>query len=407
MAYSMADLAKVLKRIYNQGPIADTTLSDFPFYGKVKKVNDFAGEYKVYPIKYAHHSGRSMTFSSALLNKGNPKYDRWLIDVNHDYAMASVPREAILRTTGKGAFLKEFTNSVDDQLAVLRQSLAWQLYRDGTGVRGQLLASGSGYASATITLTTSTDMNAFEVGMVLTRKNSTAEDPTVGSGSAGALVTAVDRLNRTLTTTSGSANWGTAINAVDGSELVQQGDLNACVKGLNAWLLTASSATSFFGVDRSADQRLWGLYRAASGLLIEQQLKYACADAIAAGGNPDSIFMHPEDFTALEISLLGAGLARYDVSKSSDGLYGFKGLVFPHGRGAAMVMADPMCPKSTAYVLDLATWELCFMGPAGPHLIDTDGQLIRDSSADSYDIRCGYWAQLVCKAPGLNVRVAL
>jgi len=34
-------------------------------------------------------------------------------------------------------------------------------------------------------------------------------------------------------------------------------------------------------------------------------------------------------------------------------------------------------------------------------------KMLRESSADSVEIRCGYYAQLGCRAPGFNARVTL
>jgi hypothetical protein len=52
-------------------------------------------------------------------------------------------------------------------------------------------------------------------------------------------------------------------------------------------------------------------------------------------------------------------------------------------------------------------WKLYSLGKA-PKILDSDGlKFLRDSSADSVEVRVGYYAQLGCRGPGYNVRIAL
>ena len=52
-------------------------------------------------------------------------------------------------------------------------------------------------------------------------------------------------------------------------------------------------------------------------------------------------------------------------------------------------------------------WKLYSLGKA-PRILDSDGmRFLRDSNADSVEVRVGYYAQLGCRAPGWNCNINL
>lgn len=408
MTFSMTDLAKVLKRRYFTGGIPDTTLKKFPFFALVKKDNDFTGQYLQVPIKYAKQT-RSRTFLQAQANTGNPKWDSWLIDVKPDYVDAQVPRQAMLRCKGdKAAFVSMFADVIDDAISVIDENTAGNLFRDSGGNRGKL--DGACVVAGTyVTLLEVTNECMFESGNVI--KTSAAADGT-GMNAGSVTLGQVDRELGRLYTSDGS-NWNAAGNipAIANTDyLYIDGDQALGISGLPSWLCaTAPSAgTLFFNVDRYIDTRLYGTYFDGTGLPIEEAIKRGCAKAARRGGTIDYVFVSPDDYQDLEISLLNGNMLRRNTAKSEDGVYGFDGIMIASGTGFATVLADPKCPKDTAWALEMDTWKLTYMGPkAGASIIDEDGQFIRTSGADSFDIRCGNWSQLYCTKPGNNARIKL
>ena len=95
--------------------------------------------------------------------------------------------------------------------------------------------------------------------------------------------------------------------------------------------------------------------------------------------------------------------------ESAEGFWGFEGVEIGYGGDEkAVCLADPKAIKGTAFGLTLDDWTLTYMGTkAGATVIADDGQLIRVSNADSFDIRCGNWAQLYCKRPVASVNIQL
>ena len=405
MAFSMADLGKVLKRRYFKGSIPDATLKNFPFLAMLSKDNDFTGEYLTVPIKYAKQT-RSRLFGQAQANTSNPKWDRWLIDVVPDYVDAQVPREAVLRTKDPGAFVTMFADVIDDAISVLDENTAGNLFRDAGGSRGRL----NGVHTVTadhVVLSDATQEVMFEPGMVL--RASAAADGT-GMKAGSVTLGQVDRESGILYTSDGT-NWDAAGNIptiVFTDYLYVDGDQTKGLSGLPTWLLAAppTAGVKHFDVDRYIDTRLYGTFFDGSGLTPEEAIKRGLAKAARRGGKPDKVFLAPDDFQDLEISLLNSNLLKRTVAKTEDGKYGFDGIEIGYGQGFATILSDPKAVIDTGYGLEMDTWKLTYMGPrVGSTIIDEDGQLIRTYNADSFDIRCGNWVQLYCTKPGNNVRI--
>jgi hypothetical protein len=407
MPFSMTDLGKVLKRRYFSGGIPDATLKKFPFFALVPKDNSFAGQYLQVPIKYAKQP-RSRDFTQAQANTGNPKWDSWLIDVVPDYVDAQVPREAVLRCKGdKSAFVSMFADVIDDGISVIDENTAGNLFRDSGGARGQL--STGAVAATFVTLADVTQEVMFEPGMVV-RVSANADGTAIEVGSV--TLGQVDReLGRIYTSNGNNWNHATNIPTIAASMYVYvDGDQTKGISGLPSWLLAAAptAGVTFFNVDRYVDTRLYGTYYDGSTLPIEEAIKRGCAKAARRGGTIDYVFVSPDDYQDLEISLLNGNMLRRQTAKTEDGAYGFEGIQIATGSGFATVLSDPKCPKDTAWALEMNTWKLTYMGPkVGTTIIDEDGQMIRTYNADSFDIRCGNWCQLFCTKPGNNARIKL
>jgi hypothetical protein len=58
-------------------------------------------------------------------------------------------------------------------------------------------------------------------------------------------------------------------------------------------------------------------------------------------------------------------------------------------------------------MLQLDTWSLNTLGEA-PMFLDLDNnRMLRESAADAYEVRLGYYGNIACNAPGYNCRIAL
>ena len=395
---NVTNFAAALKQHYTNERIENMVYKDNPFLAMISKYEQFGGENLKLPIKWGNPQGRSATFTTAQDNKYASSISAFLLTRNHDYSLASIGNEVLEASKGNAnAFMEAATTEIDGAIESAVRSLAIALFGNGGGSIGQLLADPA--TGTTFTLLQTDDVTNFEVGM-----NVGAYDAaTAGSIRAGGfrLISAVNRDTGVITvSTAIDAAW--LINDF----IVPEGDYDAKVKGLDAWVpSTAPSATTFFSVDRSVDPtRLGGIRFDASSLPLEEGLIGAAARAAREGGKPDVCFMNYSNFADLE-KALGSKVSYVDEKINPQ--IGFRGILIHGPRGPIKVIPDQNCPKNVAYMLDMSMWKLYSLGKA-PKILDSDGlRFLRESAADAVEVRVGYYAQLGCRGPGYNVRVSL
>ena len=393
----MTTFAAALKQHYTNERIENMVYKDNPFLAMVAKYEDFGGENLKLPIKYGIPQGRSATFSDAQANKTNTQLKAFLLTRQADYSLASIQNETIEASKGNAnAFMEAATVEIDGAIESATRSLAIACFGDGSGAIGQVLATTS--SVATFTLKQIDDVTNFEVGMQL-KLNATK------TGSSGTLSTAVtvDGINRDT----GVITLSASASLTADHFIYQEGDYDAKIKGLNAWVASTAPAStdSFFGVNRSSDAtRLGGIRFDGSSLPIEEALIGGASRVAREGGKPDVCFMNYSNFADLE-KALGSKVSYVDVKASPE--IGFRGILVHGPRGPIKVIPDQNCPKDVAFMLQMDVWKLYSLGKA-PKILDSDGlKFLRDSSADSVEVRVGYYAQLGCRGPGYNVRIAL
>ena len=398
MALDMTSFAAALKQHYTSQKIENMVYKDNPFLAMLSKYESFGGINLKLPIKYGIPQGRSATFSNAFDNKTSSKLEAFLLTRKSNYSLANIDNETIEASKGNAnAFIEAATTEIDGAIEAATRSLAISLYGDGGGSIGQLLADpGTG---TTFTLKQADDVTNFEVGMSILAYDAA----TAGTVRAGGLrvISAINRDTGVITVSAAiDAAW--AINDF----IVPDGDYDEMLSGLGAWIpSTAPSATLFFDVNRSLDvTRLGGIRFDGTALPLEEALIGAASRAAREGGKPDVCFMNYSNFADLE-KALGSKLQYIDVKVKTD--IGFRGIQINGPRGTIQVIPDQNCPKDVAYMLDMSMWKLYSLGKC-PKILDPDGlRFLRLTDADAVEVRVGYYAQLGCRGPGNNVRIAL
>ena len=393
----MTTFAAALKQHYTNERIENMVYKDNPFLAMVSKYEQFGGENLKLPIKYGIPQGRSATFSDAQANKTNTQLKAFLLTRVSDYSLASIANETIEASKGNAnAFMEAATVEIDGAIESATRSLAIACFGDGSGAIGQVLSTTS--SVATFTLKETDDVTNFEVGMqIKLNVNKT--------GNSGTLSTAhtIDGVNRDTGVITLSASASLTANHY----IYQEGDYDGKISGLEAWVPSSApgSTDSFFGVNRSSDAtRLGGIRFDGSSLPLEEALIGAAARVAREGGKPDVCFVNYSAFADLE-KALGSKVSYVDQKVNPE--IGFRGILIHGPRGPIKVIPDQNCPPNVAYMLQMDVWKLYSLGKA-PKILDSDGlKFLRDSSADSVEVRVGYYAQLGCRGPGYNVRIAL
>ena len=392
MALNMTTFAAALKQHYTDEKIENMVYKDNPFLAMISKYEDFGGENLKLPVKYGIPMGRSATFADAVANKTASQLKAFLLTRKSDYAIASIANETIEASKGNAnAFIEAATFEIDGAIEAATRSLAVSLYGDGSGSIGVVGALATTTASNdTVTLATIQDITNFEVGMQLNFGTATTNKK-------------IDSINRDT----GVFILDAASGATTTEAIYVDGDKDAMLTGLGGWLPSTAPAStdSFFGVNRSSDStRLGGIRFDGSSLPLEEALIGAAARVAREGGKPDVCFINYNNFGDLE-KALGSKVSYVDVKVNPE--IGFRGILIHGPRGPIKVVPDQNCPNGVAYLLQMDVWKLYSLGKA-PKILDSDGlKFLRESTADAVEARIGYYAQLGCRAPGFNVRVAL
>lgn len=365
-------------------------------------MENFGGKNLPIPIIYGNPQGRSATFSTAQANQTSTKIDDFVLTRNRDFSVASIDNETIDASKGDAnAFMEATTTEIDGAIHSLSRSIAIALYRNGSGSIGQCNASVTG---TSLQLKQAEDVTNFEVGQELVF--STADGG--GSVKSGSVtINAINRDTGLLTVDALSAiDGGTGVAAND--YIFIQGDYDAKVKGLAAWLPATVTATPFFSVDRTLDAtRLAGVRYDGSAQPIEEAIIGAIHRVAREGGKPTHCFLNYKRWDEL-VKSLGSKVNYIDeMVKTGEAYVSFKGVMVHGPKGPVKVIPDQNCPNDVAYLLQLDMWKLYSLGKV-PKMIDTDGlKMLRQSTANGVEVRVVYYAQLGCRAPGRNARIAL
>lgn len=397
-----AAAAAALKVLYSGQKLNKLTYKDRPWLAMIPKMEKFGGKNFPLPIQWENPQGRSATFATAKTNKVGSKFTDFTLTRAKDYSLASIDNEMIDASKGDNeAFISLLENEIDSAFDVLSDTLSLDLFGAGSGKRGQV-SSAQNVALSTVTLSDPEDIVNIAVGQAL--KLSTANGG--GSVKAGvAYVISVDRDAGTFVVSDTQGGTAAALSACVATAaasdfLFVEGDYDAKIKGLDAWIpSSAPSSTAFFGVDRTVDTtRLAGVRLDISSYTIEEGVQKLLSRMGREGAAPDIMLMNHAKYQDL-ILALGSKVQYVDSEVAN---VGFRGIRVHGPKSMVTVYADKSCPFNRTYALTKDTWMLASLGRA-PRLLDQDGnKLLRESDADASEIRVGYYGQVGCKAPGRN-----
>lgn len=390
---------------------------------KDESPSGFAGKYIPVPLVYAPPVGRSANFANAQTNQTAPGVNSFFVYRVSNYQLVTITNELLEATKDNaGAFVDEAKLNMDTGFRSISNDLALDLFGDGSGKRGAMASiDGSG----NIVLTQSAQIVNFEDGMTLVSYSQSGSTATQSTAAALGYVIAINRSAGTLqvsATAGGSGglptNWSTTF-----PNLAVQGDVNFAsgglaignglaqkIAGLQAWIPSAApgSSDSFWGVNRSTDvTRLSGVRFDGSAESIEEALIDGSSLVAREGGMPDMCFMNFASYAALEKSL-GSKVQYVDV-KHEEADIAFAGIRIHAPYGPITIVPDRNCPAQTAYLLQMDTMKLRSLGKA-PHILTygLEGlEGLRVGNADALEIRIGYYANLICNAPGWNAVIQL
>lgn len=411
--------AALLKELYPDGLPESILQRRHVLMSRLMKDSEAYGDHMVIPVVYDNPSGRSASIASVLDTSAGPigptRSAKFLVFLMSDYAATWINELTIRKAANdRGAFVNSFRFEINGLLRQLGNSLAHSLYRDGSGTIGK---GDSAYSVAgnVITLSNRADTKFFSLGMVIdfvpaafgaARAVATQRAQVTKVDEDGAAITcALDATGAALTAF--STNYTGVTNA---DFIVPVGDYNANfattaankIRGLAAWVpLTApTGGDNFWGVDRSVFPTRLSGHRLNDPTAPAEDSIMALAEVMhERGASPDFGVISPRQFTKMSKRLNAK--VEYEGAGGEAG-YGFSSVRIATSAGNMPIFADPDCPEDRGYLLTTDSWRIKHLGGL-PEIVTTDGlTALRRPALDQLEVRCRYYAQLACYAPGEN-----
>lgn len=407
-AASVSNYAAVLKTIWPQSEIEDLFYKESPLFAMLPKDTSWTGEARVVAVQFGQTNGRSANYARAQANTNRSKMSKMTITTSDNFSIWQVEHKLmVLSRNEKGSIVKAIEQETKAAMKKFKRSLGYMVYGNGGGAIGQI-ASTVTLASTTLTFRSDVTMRQIDQGDWLTFS---ADDGTGGGGIRGGAtrleVTAVDPETRSVTV---SANLNTVTGITVNDYVFIDGDYGAALYGVSAYVPTTAPSTAIWGMTRTTSKRrLGGIRVSGLTLQIHEAVKKALTVASKEGASISHIFMSPDDWLSLELTL-GTQVRRGDEKVTAKVGFGFIEFTNPASSSSVKVFADADCPPGLVYGLDMSTWTLASAGEY-PDILDTYGNkmdyLQAGVTAPTFEGRIGGYAQLYTDAPGYNFVLTL
>lgn len=398
----VGSVTAALKQIYPNGVPVEMIYKNSAFLASIKKdTTKLRSQGVVIPFHYVGPQGISSVFATGRTNMTSSEYAKVTITHKNYYGFAQIDGEVIDMAQGNpGAFIDALKSETDRTIIGVKRTLAAHMFGNGGGALARL-GTGAVAGATTLSLLNPSDIRFFEVNM---RLKAASTDGTSGAVRAGAVtLSAVDRSAGTITAAVAFDN-GANIPTIAASDwLFREGDFGNVLTGYTGWVPgTASGAliTSFFGLDRSPDSRLYGSRGDLSDYQPEEQVIVGAELLSRENGTVDFAVMNSVNYRNLVLSL-GSKVV-YDTVQSFDAKIGFRVVKIAGPNGDISVMPDADAPPNRMLMGQLDTWTMYSMGEL-VKILDNDGNaVLRTGSTDGVELQVVSRANLGNDAPGFN-----
>jgi hypothetical protein len=383
---TLSTAAHIFKIKYSDKQVEEVALREHPTLSKIAKEGGFTGVTHNYAIDYAFPQGVSGTFADAQSGVSDGAGVQLAMYRKAKFGVITLNGEAMAACDSNGAFYDLLTKRTDRILAEMGDSLAFDLFRNGSGLRGRVASM----STDVLTLTNANDVRNFKKGMVIVADNA-ADGLTPTSGST--FIVAIDPAAGTITVDDTTDISGSIQN---NDYLFRKGDPGTCIEGFESCTpLTAPvfETDSFRGIDRGADvEGLSGVRIDDTSASIVQNLGLLAVRANMRGKKLKMGVLNPINFWTVS-QLLGAKV-QYDGGGGTAEV-GFEYIVINTPGVAMRIYSDPDCPTNRSRAWDPSAHVLKHLKEL-PHIIrDGTGQAaMRSTSEDGIEIRGRAWCNL-------------
>ncbi len=410
MLNTLANVTAILKEHTEGTSAEDLMIENNPFIGIIPKRTDFGGKYAPLPFSYAPVSGVSPVFQHAQAAKGDMSEAAWQITTNDMFALFSLDHKAVTLTRyDADAFYQLVKSRSQSAMKAYRKVLAHAVFGNGGGSLGQIATT----STSLITLADRASMWVMDRGMQL---QVSTTDGTSGSPIANDIQTVaqVNRGARSLApeNTFLGANWAV------GNHVFLRGGHGAYIRGMKAWFpTTAPSSALFFNVNRTIDDRMYGVIVPADtgrSANLEEHMIDMASDIADYGGEPSIAVMNPRTTTVLR-KILGQRIRYGSVTATrSDGsaarnpktgaVMSFPTVKLATEVGEIDIISDRNCDTNLLYMVTPDSLRLWSAGPLCDYLKygDDTNEFVRHGTENAMEARLGGYMQFCSHAPQQN-----
>jgi hypothetical protein len=381
-ASTITSVAYIYKHRYSDRQVSEVALREHPTFMRIPKEAAFDGQDFIYAITTGNPQGIASKFANAQANAASLKGGQLAATPYLKYGVCTLDGPSMMRARGsKASFYNLVTRTQNGVLDEQGACLAFDLFGDGSGMRGQR-ASISGNV---ITLTNKRDVEHFKRDMTIGAAQN-ADGTSARTGTCK--VTGLDRANAKVTVDNAAGISGFS----DNDYLFRDGDQGGgqCMLGMQkSTPLTAPTAgDSFRGLDRSVDVEAFAGSRINdTSRYPEEVLGDIGVEISIVGKSVDYGAVFPSTFKAMA-DRLGAKVEYEAVKGPAGASIGFAYLTLVlAGGGQVRIIADPDCRSTETRLMRQDTHCIKHMDDL-VHIIRDDGRpSLRDTSSDGLEIR--------------------
>ena len=390
-ASNLTTAAYIYRRILGGDKVPNQAMRKHPLMAALGRKGGFNGSSFEYAINYGNPQGIGGTLSDANDAISSTNGVQLRAYRKKKYGIFTVEGEAMAASTSTGALVDLLKHTADGTIDEIGDRLAFDIYGDGTGVRGRI----SSINGNILTLTTPGDVRNFKKDMLLCGDDvATGATPNVGS----TRVTAVDRQGGKVTVASVAA-----ANLLANDYLFAKGDPGTCIEGMAVLVPDTApvlGADSFRGIDRGADVELLAGTRVLdSSVNTEDNIIEAATQVYDLGKTQDRYYINPVAFTQITRR---RGAAIQYTNGGGTAKISFQFIVISTPAGDIQVFADPDARPTRGYGFLMEKAYIKHLDPY-PHVIKDDGQTtLRQAASDGDGVegRVRAWGNLCLDEPG-------
>ncbi len=410
MTATIAASAAVLKTKYPDGKLPQSQFKQAPFTATIPKKENFGGNNKVIALQTENPQGSSADFPTALGSLAQGTYKNFLLTRVQHFGVARITGQAMKAAEGDANALVDLWKNETDGISTT-ELLNIEIYAlgNGTGVLGTIASGTTGTA---VTLSPVSDVVKFSIGMrVQAVSSATSLSPTLRGGYV--IISAIDRVAGTLTTTSGNWNDAGNIPGIGSTDsLVRMGDnatagTSAVVTGVGQYIVGGTTPGTLFALNRNTDPtRLAGnAYDATTVPYSDAIIEAESLRNLQYKGGELVMWANPRDIAQWKKQLSGKETFPRTEMKSTLANVSFSAIEFAGDNGPIKIMTTPFLARNTAYLLEMDSFALETIGPA-PQMLNYDGpNFLRVANDDAYEVRFGFYGNISCNKPVASIKI--